>query len=55
MSTNVNGKTKNQARYEDLQSSLPMKRLVDRMASVRTVDVRWPSEAYAKQPISDKP
>ncbi|KAJ2933767.1 hypothetical protein H1R20_g3318, partial [Candolleomyces eurysporus] len=31
-----------------------MHRLVDRMASLHTVYVNWPSDAYQNQPISDK-
>ncbi|RXW20501.1 hypothetical protein EST38_g5355 [Candolleomyces aberdarensis] len=41
-----------------LQSALKafqkMQRLVDRMASLHTVDVNWPSDAYQNQPIRDK-
>ncbi|KAJ2933775.1 hypothetical protein H1R20_g3320, partial [Candolleomyces eurysporus] len=45
-------------RLTSVQSALKtfqkMQRLVDRMASLHTVCVNWPSYAYKNQPISDK-
>ncbi|KAJ2923618.1 hypothetical protein H1R20_g13475, partial [Candolleomyces eurysporus] len=50
--------TFNLKRVASLQSALKsfhkMQRLVDRMASLHTVHVNWPSDTYQNQPISDK-
>ncbi|RXW19031.1 hypothetical protein EST38_g6829 [Candolleomyces aberdarensis] len=37
-----------------LKTFYKMQRLVDRMASLHTVYVNWPSDAYQKRPVSDK-